>query len=420
MDNVNQESTLVALDIGSSKISVAVAEPAADGSLSILGFGKVTATGIHCGSIQDVELAVDAIRSAVEEASQTSRRKITQVSVALTGKHLHSVNKVGKLVLPDKEVSSADVKRATRLAMTFDPKTDAEGEDDKLVSHVIKGYTIDNDDAMMDDPVGMEGNVLKAHAHLAIGSDSVVLNLGKCIKRAGLDPEGLVLQPWASAAGVLTPTEKELGVIAIDIGAGTADIACFEKGQIAHTAVLQLGGETITRDIAGMMGCSLDAAEDIKISYGHVYKRSEDAYEVIRYIKEATGTEETFRCEDLTEIITLRVREIFRAIVEKQLKNGEWNKRAAAGVVLTGGFARTPGIEALLKDFYKLPVRIGMPSAQTASGVGLVSPEDATVVGVLSETLRRRMLAGSAARTSGTFGGIINSVRRVIFGDFAD
>ena len=229
METVQQSSTVAALDIGSEKIAVAVADASEGGELTLLGFGKVPSLGIQHGSVQDVELAVESIRAAIAEAEQTSRRKVTTVSVALTGKHLHSINKVGQLVLPDAEVDSAAVKRVTRLAMAFDPKVEGQSQDDRLVSHVVKGYTLDNDDVMIDDPIGMVGSVIKAHVHLAIGSDSVVQNLVKCIRRAGLDIEGLVLQPWASAAGVLTPTDKELGVVVLDIGAGTTDISCWEK-----------------------------------------------------------------------------------------------------------------------------------------------------------------------------------------------
>ena len=218
METVQQSSTVAALDIGSEKIAVAVADASEGGELTLLGFGKVPSLGIQHGSVQDVELAVESIRAAIAEAEQTSRRKVTTVSVALTGKHLHSINKVGQLVLPDAEVDSAAVKRVTRLAMAFDPKVEGQSQDDRLVSHVVKGYTLDNDDVMIDDPIGMVGSVIKAHVHLAIGSDSVVQNLVKCIRRAGLDIEGLVLQPWASAAGVLTPTDKELGVVVLDIG----------------------------------------------------------------------------------------------------------------------------------------------------------------------------------------------------------
>ena len=419
MEGAQLNSTIAALDIGTSKISVAVAEAGPDGELAVLGFGKVSAEGIHAGSVQDVELAVESIRAAVTEAEATSQRKITTVSAALTGKHLHSINKVGQLVLPDGEVDSNAVKRATRLAMAFDPKVDAKSADDRVVSHVIKGYTLDNDDAMLQDPVGMTGSVLKAHAHLAIGSDSVLLNLVKCIRRASLDIEGLVLQPWASAAGTLTPTEKELGVIALDIGAGTVDAACFEHGHIAFTGVAQTGGEIITRDIAAGLNCSIADAEDIKLAYGHVGRRAEDGFERIRYIRESTQTEESITSADLVNIIEARSEEILRVTAHYFLKPDGWLNKAAGGIVITGGVSRMPGFDKLAQQVLGLPVRVGVPPMQKGSALGLVSPEDATVVGVLLETMRRRRLAGGSKHKSGRFDGVLGVVRRIMFGDFS-
>ncbi len=418
MEGVQNNSTIASLDIGTSKISVAVAEINPSGDLSILGFGKVGANGIHAGSVQDVELVVESIRSAVAEAEQMSRRKITMVSVALTGKHLHSVNKEGRTVLPNAEVENNDVKRATRLAMTFDPKTDAQGEDDRVVSHIVKGYTIDNDETMMQDPQGMAGSVLKAHAHLAIGSDSVVLNLVKCIRRAGLDIEGLVLQPWASGAGTLTTTEKELGVVMLDFGAGAVDIACYSEGHIQYTAVVPSGGDLMTRDIASILQCRIDDAEDIKLSYGHVVKRAEDEYEMIRYVKETDGTQAQVPNARVVDIVRSRAEEMLVVIKNYYLKQDHWLERAAAGIVITGGVTRLPGFQELAQRIFGLPVRIGVPPLQKGSALALESPEDATVVGVLLETVRRRNIKGNGEQRTGRLDGFWGFVRRVIFGDF--
>ncbi len=420
METVQQSSTIAALDIGSEKISVAVAELSDSGELTLLGFGKVPSHGIHNGSVQDIELAVESIRAAVAEAEQNSRRKVTTVSVALTGKHLHSINKVGQVVLPDGEVDASAVKRVTRLAMTFDPKTDGKSEDDRLVSHVVKGYTIDNgDDVMVPDPITMSGSVLKAHVHLAIGSDSVVQNLVKCIRRAGLDIEGLVLQPWASAAGVLTPTDKELGVVVLDIGAGTTDISCWEKGQIEYTAVAAMGGSNIQRDIAAVLGCNMNDADDIKLTYGHWPMRPEDVYETVRYTRESTGEPDSCSCEKIVMTVQSRLTEMFRVIARNYLSPDSWNLRASAGIVLTGGVARMPGIADLARTVLGLPVRIGMPLLQSDASIGLVSPEDATVVGVLTETVRRRRLAGTETSKQGAFSVLVAQLKRVVFGDFS-
>ena len=417
MDGAQNNSTIAALDIGTSKITVAVGEVGPAGELSVFGFGKVAANGIHAGCVQDVELAVEAIRAAVAEAELTSQRRITTVAAALTGKHLHSVNNVGRLVLPEGEVDNNAVMKATRLAMTFDAKKDARSEDDRVVTHIIKGYTIDNDDTMLDDPLGMAGNVLNAHAHLAVGSDSIVRNLVKCIRRAGLELEGLVLQPWASAAGTVTATEKELGVIVLDVGAGAVDIACYQGGQIGYTAVAPWGGEIITRDIAAGLNCRLADAEDIKIGYGRIGARNEDNYELIRYTRESTGLEDTISRTDLIGIVEARCEETLGLIGRYFLTPDKWLERAAAGIVLTGGVARTPGLDALAARVLGLPVRIGVPPMQKNTPLGLVNPEDATAVGVLLEAMRRRRAAGREKLSRGN--PFMAVLRRIVFGDFA-
>lgn len=420
MQTAQQQSIIAALDIGTNKITVAVGEADGQDALSVLGFGKVSAYGVHAGSVQDVEMLVDSIRKAVDEAEQMAGCRITSVTAALTGKHLHSINKVGRLVLPEGEVDNNAVKRATRLAMTFDAKTDAKSEDDRLVSHVIKGYTIDNDDDnLLEDPVGMAGNVLQAHAHLAVGSDSVVLNLVKCIRRAGLDVEGLVLQPWASAAGTLTPTERELGVIMLDIGAGAVDVACYENGRISYTAVVPYGGDLITRDIASGLNCSIAAADEIKLTYGHIGVRREDAYETIRYTFEPTGEEKTVTNERVIEIITARCEEMLIAIGKHWLAQDRWFEKAAAGIVMTGGVTNLPGFLELAQSIYHLPVRQGLPAAQKGAALSLAAPEDSTVIGVLLETLRRRRLSGTELRRHGRWDAFTGALKRIVFGDFS-
>ena len=140
--------------------------------------------------------------------------------------------------------------------MAFDPKVDGRSDDDRVVAHLVKGYTLDNDNVLIEDPVGMTGSVIRSHVHLAVGSESIVANLVKCIRRVGLDVEALILQPWASAASCVTPTEKELGVIVMDFGAGAIDLVCFEHSEIEKTQVIPAGGELIRRDIAGVFECS--------------------------------------------------------------------------------------------------------------------------------------------------------------------
>ena len=424
MDGSQQSTTIAALDIGTSKITVAVATVSDEEGLELKGFGKVPSKGIHAGSVQDVELAVESIRQAVSEAEAMSGLPIQSVYAALTGKYLRSVNKVGRLVLPASEVTPSDVKRVTQLAKAFDPKnepnpiTGVVSDDDRVVAHVTKGYTLDSDETILQDPLGMSGSVLKANVHLAIGSDSTVLNLVKCIRRAGLDVEGLVLQPWASAASCLTPTEKELGVILLDIGASTIDVCCYVNGQIELTHVLVAGGDLLSRDIAAWLGCTLEDAEDIKLTYSHIGVREGDRYERIRYTYEPDGSEKVVACEELVNIVEARAAELLMYIKQYALDPDNWLQRAAAGIVITGGGTNMEGFRELAQRTFMLPVRQGSPQPLGQGPLQLQTPADATVIGVLHETVRRRRMSGQMKTSSSRLSGVWDGLKRIVFGDF--
>ena len=425
MEGAQPDNIVVAIDIGASKVEVAVADISVPKQIDVIGIGKVPSLGVDGGCIQDVESAVDSIRRAVEEAAETSGCPIGHVTAALTGKNLHCVNKIGKLVLAGDEITREDVAAATKLAMVFDPKihdadTDAslKHDTDAVVMHEVKGYTIDDDDTLIADPVGMTGAVLKAHVHLAIGSDSIAVNLVKCIRKAGLDLDGVVMQPWASAASCLTPTEKELGVILIDFGAGAADIACYRGNQIQYTAVDPRGGKYLSQDIASGIGCTLDEAEDIKLAYGHVDDRPNDVFTQVRYTHDATGTERVISAREVVSIIKPRAQEIIEQIARTHLLRDNWLGRAAGGVVITGGMAKMPGFDAMIRKTYGLPVRVGEPLRVRSTRFALTDPEDATVMGVLAQIQKRREVGEH--QTVRSRSGLMGFLRGLIYGDFCD
>ena len=425
MEGIQPNNVVVAIDIGASKVEVAVADISVPRQIDVIGIGKVPSLGVDGGCIQDVESAVESIRRAVKEASETSGYPIAHVTAALTGKNLHCVNKIGKLVLSGDEITREDVAAATKLAMVFDPKihdadTDValKHETDSVVMHSVKGYTIDDDDTLIADPVGMAGSVLKAHVHLAIGSDSIAVNLVKCIRKAGLDLDGVVMQPWASATSCLTPTEKELGVILIDFGAGAADIACYRGNQIQYTAVDPRGGRYLSQDIASGIGCSLDEAEDIKLTYGHLDDRPEDAFSQIRYTHDATGSERVISAREVVGIIKPRAQEIIEQIARTHLLRDNWLGRAAGGIVITGGMAKMPGFDAMIRKTYGLPVRVGEPLRVRSTRFALTDPEDATVMGVLAEIQKRREIGEH--RTERSRSAFMGFLRGIIYGDFSE
>ena len=418
MENQQDPSTLAAIDIGSSKVAIMVGAMDKDGLVRIVGFGKVEANGFRGGTIQNFEAAVASISAALREAQQTSQRKITKVAAALTAKHLYSLNNDGRVVLAGREVTSKDTEKAVRLAISV-PRSVFHEPDDRVVAHVVKGFTIDKDTTLQEDPVGLRGNVLRAQLHLALGSASAVQNLVKCIQSAGLDIEGLILQPWASAAACLTPTDRELGAALLDFGAGSTNIACYQSGQIETTAVAPVGGSLFTNDIAASLGCSIADAEEIKLRYGHLVVGSEDRFEKIHFTYEPDGRPRQASAEDVVHILEPRAREVVRLLGRYYLEPGGWMEKAAAGIVLTGGVANLPGLEDIFQEELGLPVRIGRPSPVIAIQ-GCSSPQDATAVGVLLEMAHRRRRARRKVLVSGPMQQFRSWVRRIFVGDFSN
>ena len=421
MEN-EQGHLLAALDIGTSKISVAVARIQGDGEPRLIGFGKVASRGIKQGCVQNIELAVTSIRNALEEAKEISRvEEIPRVCVALTGKGLYSINKLGTVVLQDGQVTESDMKHAQELALAFDSKEDGHSPDDRIISHILQMYTIGSDDTpIYDSPVGFKGNVLRAHAHLAIGPDSVVRNLLTCVRRAGVEVDELLLQPWASAASCLTPTEKRLGVIMLDFGAGLTDIACYKDDVIQYTAVAAAGGNLFTNDIATYLKCTIEEAEHIKLAYGHIPERPGDRYEKIRYTDEVTGREKVVVSSELVSVIEQRLRELVRVLRTYYLDRDGWTQQAAAGVVITGGMAQMPGFDKMVEEELQLKVRVGRPRIYSETGVSLNSPGDSTVMGVIDEVMRRRRIGERSKKNSRGGSPIWRNLKRFWFGDFAD
>lgn len=414
MESNQAPNIIAALDIGTSKVSVAVAEEYAPGKITVIGIGKVPSNGMSEGNIQDVESAVFSIRQAVNEAQSTSGKTITHVNAALTGKSLRCVNKEGQIVLHEEEVRDEDVAHVTHLARQYDS---GKNSDERVVMHAIRGYRLDdNTNPIVHNPIGMSGRVLKAYAHLAVGSDTGTLNLVRCIKKAGLTVDSVIVRPWASASSCLTPTEKKIGVILLDIGEGSTDIACYQGNMISYTSVARNGGYDITRDIATSLHCSLEDALAIKQTYGHLGVREEDRFEKIRYVHDVDRLEHEVTSDEIEHIINFRLADILSGIRHKHLDQDHWLQRAAHGVVVTGGGAKLPGLVEYMQRLWNVQVRIGTPNQLESSGVSLSDPEDATVMGVLVEAELRRQLLGKTSKIHNS--SLMHGIKRWIFGDY--
>src|SRR5690554_6176422 len=264
---------IVALDIGTSKVVAVVAEMLPEGRFEVLGLGQHDSRGMRKGVVVNIESTVNSIQHALEEAELMADCKIRDVFTGIAGSHIRSFNSSGMVAIKDKEVTSTDVARVLETAKAINIPTDQQ------VLHVLtQEYIVDGQEDIRE-PIGMSGIRLEVRVHIVTGAVSAAQNIVKCVRRCGLEVEDLILQPIASSLSCLTPDEKELGVVLVDIGGGTTDVAIYTGGAIRHTAVVPIAGDQVTSDIAAMLRTPTPDAEEIKLRYGvakQVLARSEE------------------------------------------------------------------------------------------------------------------------------------------------
>ena len=253
---------LVGLDIGTSKVVALVAELAPDGQFNVVGVGQTVSKGLKKGVVVNIEATVQSIQKALEEAEVMADRQIAQVFTGIAGNHIISFNSSGMVAIRDKEVSEGDVERVLETAKAINIPTDQQ-----ILHILVQEFIIDGQEDVRE-PIGMSGLRLEVKVHIVTGAVSAAQNIVKCVRRCGLEVNDLILQPLASSLAVLTEDEKELGVVLVDIGGGTTDIAIYCQGSIRHTAVIPIAGDQITNDIAMALRTPTIDAEDLKIQYG--------------------------------------------------------------------------------------------------------------------------------------------------------
>lgn len=374
------------MDIGSTKIACIVGRKNEYGKVEILGLGKADSLGVNRGVVENIQNTVDSIHRAVEEASATSGVEIKVVNVGIAGQHIRSLQHRGNIMRNalDEEISDADtqnlIENMHKLALP-------PGEE---IIHVIpQEYIIDGQQGIRQ-PIGMSGNCLEANFHIITGKVAAAKNIKKCVTKAGLDISDMILEPLASAESVLSPEEKEAGVILVDIGGGTTDLAIFQDDIIRHTAVIPLGGNVITEDIKE--GCSIirSQAESLKKAFGSALA-SENRDEEIVSIPGLKGRDpKEISLKNLAHIIQARMEEIIEHVYY-EIKTSGYEKKLIAGIVLTGGGSQLKHAAQLTSFITGMDTRIGYPNehlAKSPSGeVG--SPMHATGIGLVIQGLQK-------------------------------
>ncbi len=372
------ERTIVGIDIGTTKVCTLVGEVNANHDLRIVGVGIAPARGMKKGVVVNVAEASAAIQASIEKAERSSGYEIARAFVSVTGAHVSAINSRGVVAVAHGErgIAAGDIERALDAARAIAIPHDRE------VLHVIpRGFTVDGQDGVQD-AIGMIGFRLEVEAHIITGAASSIHNLLKCVESCKVGVDGFVLDPIASGEAVLTDTEKQMGVVLADIGGGTTDIAIFIEGSVWHTTVLAVGGNHLTNDIAVGLRVPAEAAEQLKIEYGHALHETIDPTEVVQVKAFGDGGVTRVSRRDLAEIIEARAEEIYQLVLQ-EIKRSGYDGLLPAGVVLAGGAAQLRGLRELGRQILGLPVRVGSPQNLNGLVDAIDSPAYATAVGLL-------------------------------------
>jgi len=377
---------IVGLDIGTTKIAAIVGRRNEHDKIDILGHGKSESIGVKRGVVSNIENTVNSIRIAIEQAEIKSGVDIRYVNVGIAGQHIKSLQHHGSIIRKDidEEISQEDIDTLHNNMFNLNMSP---GEE--IIDVIPQEYIIDAEQGIKQ-PIGMLGNTLEANFHIIIGQTAAAKNIYKCVRKAELEVVDLILEPIASAEAVLSEEEKEAGVVLVDIGGGTTDLAIFHEGIIRHTAVIPFGGDIITEDVKE--GCTIikKHAEELKVKFGSALA-SENREEEIVAIPGLRGRPpKEITLKNLASIIQARMEEIIEHIYY-EIKNSGYEKKLIAGIVLTGGGAQLKHVAQLCEFMTGMDTRIGYPNEHLANEVtdDLASPMYATGTGLVIEGISR-------------------------------
>ena len=393
------EEIIVGLDIGTTKIACIVGRKNDYNKIEIIGIGKSESTGVNRGVVSNISHTVESIKKAVQEAELKANVNIDVVNVGIAGQHIKSIQHRGLLTRDndDEEIAQVDVDNLIddmyKLVML-------PGEE---IIHVLpQEYMVDSEQGIKD-PIGMYGVRLEANFHIITGQVAAARNIYRCISKAGLTVQDIILEPLASSESVLTKEEKEAGVVLVDIGGGTTDVAIFQDGIIRHTAVIAFGGNVITEDIK--MGCAIlkKQAETLKTKFGSAMAHESQENEIVCIPGFQGRDPKEISVLNLAKIIQARMQEIIE-LVYHEIKNSGMEHKIIGGIVVTGGGSQLKHIKQLFEYVTGMDTRIGFPSEHLGKShvEDINSPLHATGVGLVMkgfETNNSRRVANEKVKS---------------------
>ncbi|MCX8159633.1 MAG: cell division protein FtsA [Candidatus Saccharicenans sp.] len=370
---------LVGLDIGTKKTVAIIGEITEEQKVEIIGIGVAESKGIRKGVVVNLDLTISAIKRAQEEAELMAGVEIESAYVGISGSHIKSFNSRGVVAVSGKnrEISREDIRRVIDQARALSIPPDRE------IIHIIpQEFIVDEQDGIKD-PLGMSGIKLEVNVHIVTSAITSIQNLKNCLERAGIGIQEIVLNQIATSHSVLTHDERELGVGLIDIGAGTTEVAIFERGALWYTSTIPLGGDNFTNDIAVGLRTPIPDAEKIKKKYGCVALPVTEEQDTIEVPTVGKGRKSRVMSRQiLADIIQPRAEEIFR-LVDSDIKRMGYEKSLNSGLVLTGGTALLDGLEEVAEEIFDLPVRRGDPNYIGGLIDRVSTPDYATAVGLI-------------------------------------
>lgn len=410
---MEQEKIVVGLDIGTTKICAIVGRKNAYGKLEVLGMGKAESEGVIKGIVTNIDKTVFAIEKAIKEASDMSGIDIGVVNVGIAGQHIRSSIHHGSITRnsKDDEISIEDVNRLTEdmYRIVIPPGSE--------IIHVMpQDYMVDYEEGIKD-PVGMSGVKLEADFHIITAQTSAINNINKCVRRAGLEIEDLILEPLASSLAVLSEEEKEAGVCLIDIGGGTTDVAIFYDNIIRHTAVIPFGGNILTTDIQHGLMVMAKQAEQLKTRFGKAIAEEASPNEIVSIPGIRNRTAKEISVKNLSNIIQARMEEIIEMAHTEIISSG-FENRLAGGIVITGGGSQLSCLKQLVEYMTGMDARIGYPNEHLGKSKmdAVKSPMFATAVGLVLSGFRSLDEREERYREARTVK--VGKVKKVTSGDF--
>jgi len=414
---------IVGLDIGTTKIAAVIGEVTSSG-IDVIGVGTSPSEGLRQGVVVNIEATTNSIAAAIQEAEQMAAVDVQSVYVGIAGGHIRGFTSLGQVSMRNREVTEADVARVIDQAKAVNIPLDRQ-----IIHTLPLEYMIDGQ-GQIRDPIGMSGVRMEVRAHIITAAVTSVQNIVKCCNRAGLDVVEVVLEPIASAHAVLHDDERDLGVVLVDMGGGTTDLAIYSEGSNIYTSVIVMGGHRVTQDIAHGLRTSVSESEQIKRQHGCALLSLLEHDEIIQVPGVGPRPPREFQRRFLSEIIEPRVEEILE-LARQELVSSGFLELAASGVVLTGGAAQMHGMLEIAEDIFQMPVRLGTPVYADGNGreLGLTEggfasviqdPKFATGVGLVLHGARNEPVEmvfeptqarGGAERNPGGIGRLFERVR---------